>query len=104
MAIGTNAKIWIGWLAVVGGFGAWTITKADHQNQQQPVPRPIYVPMASLTTSYEQRPVYPAYPTYSYPSYVAPLPTFFAGTICGDGSVSGSTGRGTCSHHGGIRH
>jgi len=24
------------------------------------------------------------------------------GTLCSDGSVSGSTGRGTCSHHGGV--
>ena len=25
----------------------------------------------------------------------------FAGHTCGDGSYSGSDGRGTCSHHGG---
>jgi hypothetical protein len=24
------------------------------------------------------------------------------GAVCGDGSYSGSTGRGTCSHHGGF--
>jgi hypothetical protein len=32
-----------------------------------------------------------------------PTPTpVFPGTVCADGSVSRSSGRGTCSHHGGI--
>ncbi|MGW0458432.1 hypothetical protein [Streptomyces tendae] len=37
------------------------------------------------------------------PTLVVPTPTpALPGTVCRDGRVSGSTGRGTCSHHGGI--
>jgi hypothetical protein len=45
----------------------------------------------------------PAEPA-SAPSYVTiPYPGNGGGpTLCADGSVSGSSGRGTCSHHGGI--
>lgn len=39
-------------------------------------------------------------PTIVFPWATAPPP---AVTVCRDGTVSHSTGRGTCSHHGGIR-
>ncbi|WP_405767369.1 hypothetical protein [Streptomyces sp. NBC_01538] len=41
--------------------------------------------------------------TPAQPTLAAPTPApGFAGTVCGDGWVSGSSGRGTCSHHGGV--
>lgn len=33
--------------------------------------------------------------------YLSPTTSFFGGTLCGDGTYSSSTGRGTCSHHSG---
>lgn len=48
-------------------------------------------------------PSLPATPTPAQPTLPAPTPTpVFPGTLCADGSVSRSSGRGTCSHHGGI--
>jgi hypothetical protein len=48
-------------------------------------------------------PPLPATPTPAHPALPAPAPTpVFPGTVCADGSVSRSSGRGTCSHHGGI--
>lgn len=39
----------------------------------------------------------------SLPTLAVPTPTpALPGAVCRDGRVSGSTGRGTCSHHGGI--
>lgn len=43
-------------------------------------------------------------PTPSTLTKPSTAPTFGSGvTICSDGWVSGSKGRGTCSHHGGVR-
>ncbi|MFJ3311128.1 hypothetical protein ACIPSA_51095 [Streptomyces sp. NPDC086549] len=36
------------------------------------------------------------------PPPTSPAPQPLGGTLCTDGWVSGSSGRGTCSHHGGI--
>ncbi|WP_141666036.1 hypothetical protein [Streptomyces hirsutus] len=48
-------------------------------------------------------PPLPATSSPAQPGLAAPTPTpVFPGTLCRDGRVSGSTGRGTCSHHGGI--
>ncbi len=66
-----------------------------------------------LATSFPPTYTPPSYtpPTYTPPSYTPPTyygPTIpYAGngggpTLCGDGSVSNSSGSGTCSHHGGI--
>lgn len=50
-------------------------------------------------------PPLPATPTPAQPTLPAPTHTpVFPGTLCADGSVSRSSGRGTCSHHGGISH
>jgi hypothetical protein len=47
-------------------------------------------------------PPLPAASTPEQPTLAAPTPTpVFPGTVCADGSVSRSSGRGTCSHHGG---
>lgn len=27
-----------------------------------------------------------------------------AGAVCGDGTLSGASGHGTCSHHSGVKH
>ena len=98
-----------GWLLILGMavfVGLWAISRphedGSHPQQVTPVYQPAQLP-ASLT-SLPQRPAYPVYPAYTMPTY-RPLPSFYVGgTVCGDGSVSGSSGRGTCSHHGGIRH
>jgi hypothetical protein len=51
--------------------------------------------------------VSPIVPT-QMPSFAPVAPTILypgnggGPTICGDGSISGSSGRGTCSHHGGV--
>ena len=44
----------------------------------------------------------PITPSESTP-YVPPNYGFSGGSVCADGSVSSSTGQGTCSWHGGIR-
>lgn len=41
----------------------------------------------------------PPAPTWSPPPTAPPR---LGGTVCADGWISGSTGRGTCSHHGGM--
>ncbi|MFB7115202.1 hypothetical protein [Streptomyces sp. NPDC056291] len=47
----------------------------------------------------------PSLPVTPAPVRPTPAPTLaFPGTVCADGRVSGSTGRGTCSHHGGVHH
>lgn len=42
-------------------------------------------------------------PSYSYTPAVGPSAGFRQGAICHDGWISSATGRGACSHHGGVR-
>lgn len=48
-------------------------------------------------------PPLPVTSTSAQPTLPVPTPApVFPGTVCADGSVSKSSGRGTCSHHGGM--
>ena len=44
------------------------------------------------------------HPPPSAPPAAAPVSTANGGVQCGDGTMSNSTGKGACSHHGGIAH
>lgn len=100
-----RAKGWLLILGMAAFVGLWAIGRS-HEAGSRPQPvTPVYQPaqLPASLTSLPQRPAYPAYPAYTMPTYL-PLPSFYVrGTVCRDGSVSGSSGRGTCSHHGGIR-
>ncbi|WP_328870966.1 hypothetical protein OHT76_13055 [Streptomyces sp. NBC_00287] len=54
--------------------------------------------IGAKTNCWATQPVRPTAPI------TMPVPALPGGTLCADGWVSGSSGRGTCSHHGGIAH
>lgn len=69
------------WVVVIGGFIGWT-TYSSHQSQ-----------VKNIESNYQR---FNSSKNGIYEAESCPI------TTCNDGSCSSSTGRGTCSHHGGI--
>jgi hypothetical protein len=65
-----------------------------------PTARPTARPKPTVTSV----PVRMAVPTYDGPPGCAGNSGARYGAVCNDGTYSGATGRGACSHHGGVNH
>lgn len=98
-------------LAIVFGVIA-TLVLLSTMNPQNPTTK-------SLSLGINQQSIQTATPTFKYVTapadYLTPPPTVYrpptaipysggGGTRCNDGTYSSSSGRGTCSHHGGVAH
>jgi len=88
--------------AAIPGIGASSIRPPNSNSQmEQPIiPTITPIPTTTITEQLLNTSTVAIYPS------VTPLPTatnHICGSICQDGSLSDSTGSGTCSHHGGVR-
>ena len=79
------------WVLIIGGFFGWQ-TYSNHQKELEKQER--------FNSSYQQFKNSEYSPSKSgiHQAEICPI------TTCNDGACSSSTGRGTCSHHGGVRH
>ena len=108
-----DVTAWLFWLLVVGGVIGWGVF-SHFQAGDAAVPPPAIVRSIPTTTAEQYAPyvaptgrphvsdlIIPTIP----PAYFIPYAGNGGGpTRCRDGSYSHSSGRGTCSHHGGIAH
>lgn len=88
-AVGDFFESWgtvIMWVLLIGGFLGWQAYN-NHQKELEKQER--------INASYQQ---FKDSKSSIYQAEICPI------TTCNDGSCSSSTGRGTCSHHGGVRH